>query len=122
MLLITPYDKGSLGDIEKAILQSDIGITPNNDGDIIRLVIPALTKERREELTKLVGKENENAKISIRNIRRDQIDAAKKLQKENELTEDDVKYYEKQIQAITDDFSKQLDSLAKEKEAEILNN
>ncbi|EFR30845.1 ribosome recycling factor [Eremococcus coleocola] len=122
MLLVTPYDKSSTTEIEKAILQSDVGINPTSDGDVIRLVIPALTKERREELVKVVGKENETAKISIRNIRRDQIDAAKKLEKNNELTEDDVKDYEKQIQAITDEKVKELDALAKAKEDEIMNN
>ncbi|MBG9988127.1 ribosome recycling factor [Aerococcaceae bacterium DSM 111176] len=122
MLLITPYDKGSIADIEKAILQSDVGITPNNDGDVIRLTIPPLTKERRQELTKIVGKEAENAKIAVRNIRRDQIDEAKKLEKANEITEDDVKDYEKQIQTVTDKAVKQIDELAKEKEDEILNN
>ncbi|MBG9982300.1 ribosome recycling factor [Aerococcaceae bacterium DSM 111020] len=122
MLLITPYDKGSIGDIEKAILQSDIGITPNNDGDVIRLTIPPLTKERRQELVKVVGKEAENAKISIRNIRRSQIDEAKKLEKANELTEDDVKNYENQIQDVTDKATKEIDNLAKAKEDEILNN
>lgn len=122
MLLITPYDKGSISDIEKAILQSDIGITPNNDGDVIRLAIPPLTKERRQELTKIVGKEAENAKISIRNIRRSQIDEAKKLEKNNELTEDDVKNYEKRIQDVTDEATKKIDEMAQAKEDEILNN
>ncbi len=98
MLMISPYDKGSLKDIEKGILMSDVGITPNNDGDVIRLTIPALTKERREDLVKVVGKEQENAKISVRNIRRDAIDDCKKMEKNNELTEDDVKRYEKDIQ------------------------
>lgn len=122
MLLITPYDKSSIGDIEKAILQSDIGITPNNDGTVIRLSIPPLTKERRVELSKVVGKEAENAKVSIRNIRRAQIDEAKKLEKANEITEDDVKNYEKQIQEVTDNSVKQIDELAKVKEDEIMNN
>lgn len=122
MLLITPYDKSSLSDIEKAILQSDIGITPSNDGNVIRLVIPALTQERRQELIKVVGKEQENAKVALRNIRRDAIDQAKKMQKNNELTEDDVKDYEKSIQTITDDSIKELEKLTKQKEEEILDN
>lgn len=121
MLVITPYDKGSLADIEKAILQSDVGITPSNDGTVIRLVIPALTKERREELVKVVGKEQENAKISIRNIRRDMIDEVKQLEKNNELTEDDVRRFEGDIQKVTDDSIKEIENISAEKEKEIMN-
>nr|WP_276932244.1 ribosome recycling factor [Globicatella sulfidifaciens] len=120
MLLISPYDKSSLTEIEKAILQSDVGITPSNDGSVIRLVIPALTQERRQELVKQVGKEQENAKIVLRNIRRDAIDQTKKMQKDNELTEDDVKDYEKDIQVIIDEATKELEKISAEKEAEIL--
>ena len=122
MLMISPYDKGSIKDIEKGILMSDVGITPNNDGDVIRLTIPALTKERREDLVKVVGKEQENAKISVRNIRRDAIDDCKKMEKNNELTEDDVKRYEKDIQKLTDNATDEIDRLAKVKEEEIRNN
>ena len=122
MLMISPYDKGSLKDIEKGILMSDVGITPNNDGDVIRLTIPALTKERREDLVKVVGKEQENAKISVRNIRRDAIDDCKKMEKNNELTEVDVKRYEKDIQKLTDNATDEIDRLAKVKEEEIRNN
>ncbi|UUX34640.1 ribosome recycling factor [Fundicoccus culcitae] len=122
MLLVTPYDKSSLNDIEKAILQSDIGINPSSDGNVIRLVIPALTKERREELVKVVGKEQENAKVSVRNIRRDILDSAKKMEKNNEITADDVRGYEKDIQKITDDFIKEIENITKTKEDEILNN
>ncbi|MHA3225358.1 ribosome recycling factor [Globicatella sulfidifaciens] len=120
MLLISPYDKSSLTEIEKAILQSDVGITPSNDGSVIRLVIPALTQERRQELVKQVGKEQENAKIVLRNIRRDAIDQTKKMQKDNELTEDDVKDYEKDIQVIIDEATNELEKVSAEKEAEIL--
>ncbi|MDO4432318.1 MAG: ribosome recycling factor [Aerococcaceae bacterium] len=120
MLLVTPYDKSCLTDIEKAILQSDVGITPSNDGSVIRLIIPALTQERRVELAKQVGKEQENAKVSIRNIRRDAMDAAKKLEKNKEITEDDLKTYEKDIQKITDDFVKEIEKLTTDKEKEIL--
>ena len=115
MLLVSPYDKSSIVDVEKAILQSDVGITPNSDGEVIRLVIPALTKERRVELTKVVGKEQEGAKVSVRNIRRDAIDTAKKMEKNNEITEDDVKDYEKDIQKLTDDATKRIDELTAEK-------
>ncbi|MCW6677022.1 ribosome recycling factor [Aerococcaceae bacterium NML180378] len=120
MLLITPYDKGILTDIEKAILQSDVGITPSNDGSVIRLTIPALTQERRMELAKQVGKEQEGAKVAIRNIRRDAMDAAKKLEKEKEITEDDLKNLEKDIQKLTDDFVKAVEKATADKEKEIL--
>ncbi|EHR36360.1 ribosome recycling factor [Facklamia languida] len=122
MLMISPYDKSSLQNIEKGILMSDVGITPTNDGEVIRLVIPALTKERREDLVKVVGKEQENAKIAIRNIRRDAIDSVKKLEKAKEITEDDVKRYEKDIQQLTDDSTKEIDRLTSLKEEEIRTN
>lgn len=120
MLLITPYDKTSLTNIEKAILQSDLGITPSNDGSVIRLTIPALTQERRQEIAKQVGKEQEGAKVAIRNIRRDAIDAAKKSEKNKEITEDDLKNLEKDIQKLTDDFVKAIEKMTAEKEKEIL--
>ncbi len=120
MLLITPYDKGTLGDIEKAILMSDVGITPSNDGSVVRLVIPALTQERRQELAKTVGKEQEGAKVRVRNIRRDAIDHAKKAEKNKVITEDDLKGLEKDIQKLTDDFVKEIEKLTAEKEKEIL--
>lgn len=121
MLVISPYDKSSIKDIERAILQSDIGITPNSDGEIIRLVIPALTKERRAELVKLVGSEQENAKISVRNIRRDMIDDVKKAEKAGDITEDDLRAYEKDIQTETDNAIKRIDELTRQKESEIMN-
>lgn len=121
MLVISPYDKSSIKDIERAILQSDIGITPNSDGEIIRLVIPALTKERRAELVKLVGSEQENAKISVRNIRRDMIDDVKKAEKAGDITEDDLRAYEKDIQTETDNAIKRIDELTSQKESEIMN-
>lgn len=120
MLVISPYDKSSIGDIEKAILMSDIGITPNNDGQVIRLVIPPLTKERRSELVKVVGSEQENAKVSVRNIRRDAIDDAKKAEKNGDITEDDLRQLEKKIQTITDEAIKQIEGLTANKEKEIL--
>lgn len=120
MLLISPYDKSSLQDIEKALLMSDIGITPTNDGNAIRLVIPQLTEERRKDLAKQVGKEAENAKISVRNIRRDAIDGLKKLEKAKEITEDELHTLEKDVQKITDDSVKNIDQIAKDKEQELL--
>lgn len=120
VLLITPYDKSALGEIEKSINQSDIGIAPANDGNVIRLVVPALTEERRKEIAKQVGKESENAKIAVRNIRRDGMDQVKKLEKASELTKDDLRYYEDEIQKLTDASVVAIDKLAEQKEKEIL--
>lgn len=120
VLMISPFDKSSLKEIEHAINASDIGITPTNDGNFIRLVIPMLTEERRKELVKEIGKYIEESKIAIRNIRRDAMENAKKQQKNNELTEDDLKDLEKEIQQITDSAIKDVDAVAKEKEKELL--
>jgi ribosome recycling factor len=120
MLVIQPYDKTSLGDIEKAILKSDLGITPTNDGNILRIVIPQLTEERRKDLVKLVKKESEDAKVAIRNIRRDANDDLKKLEKNGEITEDDLRGYSDDVQKMTDDHINQIDSIAKDEEKEIL--
>lgn len=120
LLVITPYDKTILGDIEKAIMKSDIGITPTNDGNVIRLMIPALTEERRKELAKQVGKEAENAKVAVRNVRRDANDDLKKLEKNGEITEDELRSYNEDVQKLTDDFIVKIDAATKEKEQEIL--
>lgn len=120
LIQIQPWDGGILKDIEKAILASDIGITPNNDGKLIRLVFPELTEERRKSLTKEVKKKGEDAKVAIRNIRRDAIDQAKKAQKNNEITEDDLKDYENDMQKITDKYVKQIDEHIEDKCKEIL--
>lgn len=120
LLVITPYDKSILGEIEKAILKSDIGITPTNDGNVIRLAIPALTEERRKELVKVVKKEAEEAKVAVRNVRRDANDDLKKLEKNGEITEDDLRGYGEDIQKLTDEFIAKVDETAKEKEKEIL--
>ncbi len=120
VLLITPYDQNSVGDIEKALNQSDIGIPPSSDGTVIRLVVPALTEERRKEIAKQVGKEAENAKISIRNIRRDAIDALKKAEKNGDLTKDDLHDYEEEVQKLTNSSVAAIDKLSEEKEKEIL--
>ncbi|KRM13741.1 ribosome recycling factor [Lapidilactobacillus concavus DSM 17758] len=119
VLMIKPYDKGSLNDIEKAILASDLGLNPANDGDIIRLVIPQLTGERRQELAKEVGKDAENAKIAIRNIRRDALDAIRKQQKNAEISEDEMHDLENELQKVTDAAIKNIDEIAKNKETEI---
>ena len=120
LLTIQPYDKTALGDIEKAIQKSDLGITPTNDGSIIRIAIPALTEERRKELVKLVKKEAEEAKVGIRNIRRDSNEQLKKLEKKNEITEDDLRGFSEDVQKLTDDHIVQIDQVAKDKEKEIL--
>ena len=120
LLVITPYDKSILGEIEKAIMKSDIGITPTNDGNVIRLAIPALTEDRRKELVKVVKKEAEEAKVAVRNVRRDANDELKKLEKNGEITEDDLRGYGDDIQKLTDEFIVKVDEVAKEKEQEIL--
>ena len=120
VLLVTPFDKSSIKDIERAINASDLGITPSSDGSVIRLVIPALTEETRRELAKEVKKVGENAKIAIRNIRRDAMDEAKKQEKDKEITEDQLKSLEKDIQKATDDAVKKIDSMTAEKEKELL--
>lgn len=120
MLTITPFDKGSLEEIEKAINKSDIGITPSNDGSIVRLVIPQLTEERRRDIAKLVGEESENAKVAVRNIRRDGLDEFRKLEKSGDISEDELRRFEKDVQGLTDQSVKNIDALAAEKEREIL--
>ena len=118
-LLITPWDKSVLKAIEKAILTSDLGINPQNDGHSIRLVFPPLTEERRKDLVKLTKKYGEEAKVAIRNIRRDAVEKFKKQQKASEITEDDYKIAEKDIQKLTDDFIKELDKICEKKESEL---
>lgn len=120
VLLVTPFDKTLLKEIERSINASDLGITPANDGTVIRLVIPALTEETRRDLAKEVKKVGENSKIAIRNIRRDAMDEAKKQEKAKEITEDELKGLEKQIQAATDEAVKKIDSMTAEKEKELL--
>ena len=119
-LVIAPYDASTLKAIEKAIQTSDIGINPNNDGKVIRLIFPQLTEERRRELAKQVQKMGEGAKVAIRNIRRDANDDIKKQKKDNVLTEDDVKDAEKAVQDITDKYIKNIDALSAAKEKEIM--
>jgi len=120
LMVIQPYDKTTLGDIEKAILKSDIGITPSNDGSVIRLAVPALTEERRKELVKEVKKEAEDSKIAIRNVRRDANDELKKLEKNGDITEDELRREGDEIQKLTDSYIVKIDEIAKDKENEIL--
>jgi ribosome recycling factor len=120
LLVIQPYDKSILGEIEKAILKSDLGLNPSNDGSIIRIMIPQLTEERRKDLVKVVKKASEEAKIAIRNIRRDANDELKKLEKNGEITEDAQRGYSDDIQKLTDDNIAKIDQITKDKEKEIL--
>ena len=118
-LMIQPWDASVLKGIEKAILASELGINPQNDGRVIRLVFPQLTEERRKELAKQVKKYGEESKVAIRNIRREAIDKFKKQQKASEITEDDYKDIEKDIQKLTDDYIKEVESIAEAKEKEL---
>lgn len=120
ILLVTPYDKSALKDIEKAILKSDLGLNPNNDGNVIRLMVPELTEETRKNLVKTIKKTGEDSKIAIRSIRHDSINKLKALKKESEITEDDAKDAEKDIQKEIDKFVKEIDSLISAKEDEVL--
>ena len=119
-LVIQPWDGSLLKPIEKAIQVSDLGINPQNDGRIIRLVFPQLTEERRRDLTKQVKKYAEDAKVAVRNIRRDAMDAIKKASKKSEITEDDQKKYEKDMQELTDKYIKKVDELCAKKEKELM--
>lgn len=119
-LMIQPWDKSLLKAIEKAIQTSDLGINPQNDGQVIRLSFPQLTEERRKELTKQVQKYGENGKIAIRNIRRDAMDLFKSMEKKGEITEDDRKDYEDELQKLTDKYCKEIDSLTSAKEQELM--
>ena len=120
MIMIKPYDKSSLKEIEKAIQKSDLGLTPNSDGTTIRLAIPQLTQERRKELVKVVSKKSEDAKVAMRNIRRDGNEAIKKAEKNKEITEDDRKDAQEKIQKLLDKYIKLIDSTKASKEKEVM--
>ena len=119
-LVIQPWDGSLLKQIEKAIQTSDLGINPQNDGRVIRLVFPQLTEERRKDLTKQVKKYGEDSKVAIRNVRRDAVDFVKKAQKKGEMTEDDEKKAEKDIQELTDKYIKKVDEMCAKKEKELM--
>ena len=119
-ILISPWDKTALKDIEKAILISDLGLNPQNDGTSLRLNFPPLTEERRRELVKGVSKYGEDSKVAIRSIRRDALERLKELKKNSEITEDDLKNAEKKMQDMTDKFCKEIDEIAAKKEKEIM--
>ncbi|HEY9773313.1 MAG TPA: ribosome recycling factor [Planktothrix sp.] len=117
-LVIQPFDKSALKNIEQAINKSDLGLTPNSDGSVIRLVVPALTEERRKDLTKMVRKMGEEQRVAVRNIRRDSGEDLKKLK--GQLPEDDIKRQEEQLQKLTDKYVKEIDKLVQDKEAEVM--
>ena len=119
-IVIQPWDTTTLKGIEKALLASDIGVTPANDGKVIRLVFPQLTEDRRKELKKQVSKLGEDAKVAVRNIRRDAMDKAKDMKKNSEMTEDEQKASEKSIQDLTDKYIKEIDVITAAKEKEIM--
>lgn len=120
MLTVTPYDKGSVDDVLKAIQQADLGINPTSDGTMIRITVPQLTEERRKEFVKDARKEGEDAKVSVRNIRREANDKLKKQEKDGELSEDELRSYTDDVQKITDQSIAKIDQLCDEKEKDIL--
>ena len=119
IIQISPWEKGMIKEIEKSILASDVGITPSNDGKVVRLVFPELTEERRKQLAKDIHKMGEEAKISVRNIRRDGNDALKKLSK-SEISEDEIKQLEDELQKVTDKYTKDIDKMIEDKSKEIM--
>lgn len=120
VILIQPWDKSSIKDIEKAILKSDLGINPSSDGQVIRLIVPELTEETRKNLVKTIKKSGEDAKVAIRSIRRDANDKIKVLKKDSEITEDEAKKAEDNIQKETDRFIKEIDKMIEAKEKEVM--
>ncbi|MGK7944030.1 MAG: ribosome recycling factor [Microcystaceae cyanobacterium] len=118
-ITIQPYDLGSASNIEKAISLSDVGLTPNNDGKVIRLNIPPLTEERRKELVKVVGKLAEEGKVALRNIRRDAIDAVRKQEKKSDISKDESRDLQDNVQKVTDKFTEKIDQMLAQKEKEI---
>ena len=120
LLVISPYDKSSVADIEKAIIAANLGVNPTSDGEVIRITVPALTEERRKELVKNVKKIGEDSKVSIRNIRRDINDQLKKDEKNGDITEDDLRSQTEDVQKVTDNSIKEIDNLVDEKEKDIM--
>ncbi|OZU90290.1 ribosome recycling factor [Virgibacillus indicus] len=120
LLVITPYDKSAISDVEKAIQKADLGLSPSNDGNVIRISIPTLTEERRRDLVKVVGKYAEESRVQVRNVRRDANDQLKKIEKNGELTEDELRSTQDNVQKLTNDYVGEIDQLAKNKEKEIM--
>jgi ribosome recycling factor len=120
LLVIQPWDKQVLPNVEKAILKSDLGLTPNNDGNVIRLAVPQLTEERRSQLVKVVRKRVEDGRVAVRNVRRDGVEGLRKLKENKEMSEDEQKRAMTRLQQLTDKFIEEIDRVAKSKEAELL--
>lgn len=120
LITIQPWEKTMVGEIEKAILKSDLGLNPTSDGQIIRLVFPPLTEERRKEMVKQVKRMGEDTKIAVRNVRREANESLKKLEKDKEISEDDLKRGEKEVQEVTDDFVARVDQVIAEKEKDLM--
>ena len=120
MMTVQPWERNLIPEIEKAILKSDLGITPSSDGQVVRIVIPPLTEERRKEMVKVIKRMGEDTKVAVRNSRRDANEALKKLQKDKEITEDDLKHGEKSVQELTDQYVKKVDEILVAKEKEVM--
>ena len=120
LLVIQPWDKGVIADIERAIMKSDLGITPASDGNVIRLAVPQLTEERRKELVKFIKKKGEEGKVDIRNVRRDAMEQLKAAEKNAGYSEDDLKRYQEEAQKLTDRYVKEIDKVVAEKEKEVM--
>ncbi len=120
LIVVQPWDKSQIGAIEKAILTSPLDLNPSNDGTVIRVPLPKLSEERRKELVKVVSKLSEEARVSVRNVRRHELDEGKKMQKDGKLPEDDAKKLSNEVQKLTDDYIKKIDDVLKHKEAEIM--
>lgn len=119
-LVVDPYDKSCISDIERALLESDVGITPSNDGSVIRLAVPPLTQERRKEMTKKAKAMAEEGRVALRNVRREAIDKLKKLEKDSDIGKDESKTEQDKVQKATDSYAKKIDSLFKEKESDLM--
>ncbi len=120
LLVIAPFDKSTMGAIEKAILKSDLGLTPTNDGKVIRLSIPQLTEERRREMTKIVKKRTEEGRVALRNLRRDALEEMKKAEKDKQISEDEMKRGQERLQKLTDSYIAKADEVGQHKEQEIM--
>jgi len=120
LIVIQPWDTSIIGEIEKAILKSELGMTPSNDGKVIRIPIPRLTEERRKELVKLVRKMGEGSRVAIRNIRRDAIEKLRKMEKGKEISQDELRHYQNEVQKLTDKYIEKVDELIEGKEKEII--
>jgi ribosome recycling factor len=119
-LMIHPWDKGALGEVEKSIMKSDLGLMPNNDGNVIRISIPMLTEERRRDLVRLVGRKVEEGNVSVRNIRRDSLETFRSMEREKEISQDESRWAQTELQQLTDLFIEQIGDLKKNKEIEVM--